>query len=578
MRRSTRRSTMAVSIHNSLEFDSINKITTRRSSILPQPEDTRNVAGNFTTKFSMSSFVKKVEELTHDQRTALEKVGFGYLIRIHHHTLRKNLLVEWMERWDSDKRVFVLNERELTITSVEAALILGLRAAGKPVILHEDDQLSKLEEEYGATQSNRKISISAIERRLQSLGDLHNEDFVRTFLLFIFGTLLFPSSSAKVDSRYLSLLKDLDRICEYAWGVAVVEDLFNWLSKRKEEQTKSIEGCLILLQIWSYEHIDIGRPISLSYSSNFPRACRWESSRCNSQRHWFTTKFNELEENQVTWKLQPTATELNIDIIRELLVEEPEGEVKLSMRTNTTTSSITPKDFRDGILDEETNGGVGICKLHPQDDFCEDSRQSSEVSTLVEETETQEIVSTRRSSKITSKTVGLPPKSISRHTILAKESYRGMGRGKGDIQADIPEDSRQSTDLSVITEDYTECSSYVLQEDQIEENSHRVKGKGVLEFEKSKPNDFVELQNENAELKSQVVDLKKEVANLKDLEDNLRKEVANLKDLEDNLRKEVAELKEDNLRLRAPPPADNIERLIDAYFNGVTDVSDVVLL
>lgn len=75
-----------------------------------------------------------------------------------------------------------------------------------------------------------------------------------------------------------------------------------------------------------------------------------------------------------------------------------------------------------------------------------------------------------------------------------------------------------------------------------------------------------------------MVDLKKEVANLKDLEDNLRKEVANLKDLEDNLRKEVAELKEDNLRLRAPPPADNIERLIDAYFNGVTDVSDVVLL
>nr|QIA97903.1 hypothetical protein AP_R.00g000030-v1.0.a3 [Amaranthus palmeri] len=199
----------------------------------------------------MSSFVKKVEELTHDQRTTLEKVGFGYLIRIHHHTLRKNLLVEF--EW--------------------------------------------------------------MERRLQSLGELHNEDFVRTFL-FIFGTLFFPSSSAKVDSRYLSLLKDLDRVCEYAWGVAVVEDLFNWLSKRKEEQTKSIEGCLILLQ--------------------------------------------------VTWKLQPTTAELNIDIIRELLVEELEGKVKHSMRTNTTTSSITPKDFKDGILYEEINGGVGLCKLNPQ--------------------------------------------------------------------------------------------------------------------------------------------------------------------------------------------------------------------
>lgn len=68
------------------------------------------------------------------------------------------------------------------------------------------------------------------------------------------------------------------------------------------------------------------------------------------------------------------------------------------------------QDFKDGILDEETNGGVGICQHNPQDDFREDSRQSSEVSTLVEETEAQEIVSTRRSSKISSKTVGLPPK------------------------------------------------------------------------------------------------------------------------------------------------------------------------
>ncbi|KAL2899885.1 Integrin beta-8 [Bienertia sinuspersici] len=90
MRRSTRRSSMAVSIHQSLDFDSKKNTTTRRSSsIIPQFDESRNVAGNFTTKFSMSSFVKKVDELNDDQKAAIEKVGFGNLLRVHHHTLRK---------------------------------------------------------------------------------------------------------------------------------------------------------------------------------------------------------------------------------------------------------------------------------------------------------------------------------------------------------------------------------------------------------------------------------------------------------------------------------------------------------
>jgi len=197
----------------------------------------------------MSSFVKKVEELTHEQRTAVESVGFGNLLRLHHHTLRKNLLVEWMERWDCEKRAFLLLGRELTIAPIDAALILGLRVMGKPVVLNEDEPFSGLEQEYGATKDNRKITVSAIEHRLESLGDLANEDFVRTFLLFTFGTLLFPNSTAKIDSRYLSFLKDLDKVPEYAWGVAVIEDLFTCLSRKKEEQVKSIEGCLVLLQV-----------------------------------------------------------------------------------------------------------------------------------------------------------------------------------------------------------------------------------------------------------------------------------------------------------------------------------------
>ncbi|XP_048494245.1 protein MAIN-LIKE 1 isoform X2 [Beta vulgaris subsp. vulgaris] len=456
--------------------------------------------GNFTTKFSMSSFVKKVEELTHEQRTAIERVGFGNLLHVHHHTLRKNLLVEWMERWDCDKRAFLLHDRELTITAIDAALILGLRATGNPICFTDEDPLSVLEEEYGATYSNRKISMSAIERRLQSLGDQCNEDFVRTFLLFIFGTILFPGSNGKIDSRYVSLLKDLDGVSEFSWGTAVVDDLFNWLSRRKEEQTKSMEGCLILLQIWSYEHIDIGRPNLLSSSLDFPRACRWESSRCNIPRHWFTAKFNELEENQVTWKLQPSDTDIDIDIVRELVVEKAELEDIKSTGTATTTSM----------------------------------------------------------------TAKVPSKHFSQNVVLDEEPEGGVGRGKHDQQADVPENSRQSADASVITEDYTECSSSSsLHEDQNAETSHRVEGERVYDNKKLKSDGVVELRREISALKRQLTRLS--------LIPKLEEEIA-------NLRKELADVKEDNQRLRAPSPADNIERLINEYFDGVSDASDVFCL
>ncbi|XP_021723226.1 protein MAINTENANCE OF MERISTEMS-like [Chenopodium quinoa] len=582
MRRSTRRSTMAVSIHSSLDFDS-NRISTRRSSsILPQSDETRNPAGNFTTKFSMSSFVKKVEQLTHDQRTAIEKVGFGNLLRVPHHTLRKNLLVEWMERWDSEKRAFVLHDKELTITDMDAALILGLRTVGNPVSLSEEDPLSEMEREYGATIINRKISMSAIEGRLQSLGDDASEDFVRNFLLFMFGMILFPSSNAKLDSRYLSFLKDLEGVSKYAWGRAVVEDLFNWLSRRKEEQIKSIEGCLILLQIWSYEHIDIGRPILISCSVDFPRACRWESSRCNSPRHWFTSKFNEVEENQVILKLQPTATEMNNDYIRELLTEEAAGGEKiLSTRTNITTSKTKEVPSKclsqKTLLNEKPEGGVARGKHDQRADFPECSGISEITS---EECEREEVLSTRtrattsapiglppkhdqradipensgisgissegfereevmstRTRATTSSAVGLPPKSLSRHAILDKKPDEGTERSKHDNQ-DLPQDSRQSMDVSVMTEDYAECSSsYGLQEDQSAETSLNV---NVITEE------YV-LENEK-----------------------LKRENAVMRKILEDLRKENAELKEDNQRLRAPPAlADNIERLIDEYFDGV---------
>lgn len=72
------------------------------------------------------------------------------------------------------------------------------------------------------------------------------------------------------------------------------------------------------------------------------------------------------------------------------------------------------------------------------------------------------------------------------------------------------------------------------------------------------------------ELRREISALKRQLTRLS-LIPKLEEEIA-------NLRKELADVKEDNQRLRAPSPADNIERLINEYFDGVSDASDVFCL
>ncbi|PON51587.1 Aminotransferase-like mobile domain containing protein [Parasponia andersonii] len=295
----------------------------RKSSIAAT--DARNSTGNFRTRFSLPSFLKQVTRLSDNQRAALEKLGFGNLLLIPNQRLNKNLLDELMRRWDIDRQAFLLPEGEIRLTLLDIALILGLRVVGSPVILNDKESFIDLESKYGAVIWKRKITVSSLESKLDSFGGICDDDFVRTFLLYTFGTFLFPNANGTVDSRYLSLLKDVDNICQFAWGAAVLKDLFSWLHQRKMMNVQYVGGCLLFLQMWSFEHIDIARPSLLGSSFAFPRVCQWDKSR-SLNRQQIVSKFKDLQDHQVTWELQPTSLESEVGIIKELLEAQSTGK------------------------------------------------------------------------------------------------------------------------------------------------------------------------------------------------------------------------------------------------------------
>ncbi|KAI9073174.1 hypothetical protein K1719_044849 [Acacia pycnantha] len=325
--------------------------STRRS--LVTPAEVEEPVRNISTRFSLKSYVKRVQLLTNEQRAAITKMGFGSVLLFPNHSLSKNLLAELMERWDCEKQAFIFHLGEISMTLLDVALILGLRVVGHPVHLKDDEPFSNLEEEYGATMSNRKVAVASLESRLDSLGDSVCDDFIRAFLLYTFGTLLFQSSNGKIDSRYLSLFRNLDEVYQFAWGAAVIEDLSKWLDKRKENNVQYVGGCLMFLQTWSYEHFDIGRPGIQEHDLTFPRLCRWHNSKSN-QRHWFSSRFKDLQDDQVIWTLQPTSRESEIDIIKEALELQDDSNRLQSEPNCSTSTSISVSDV-DSELQHNTS-------------------------------------------------------------------------------------------------------------------------------------------------------------------------------------------------------------------------------
>ncbi|CAJ2655510.1 unnamed protein product [Trifolium pratense] len=310
-----------------------------RISSIGLGQATEPVVKKFDTRFSLTAFANRVKDLTEEQRLAISRTGFGNLLSIPNYTLNRIFLNEVMEAWNSERRVFEIGSGEIGFSLLDVALILGLPVAGHRVELVEEELFSELEEEYGATRAKRKVDMATLEARLNSIGKVVSDDFVRSFLLFTIGTFLSSTDvKKKVDSRYLSFLGNLDGVSGFSWGAAVIEDLCQWLDKRKDNNVQCVGGCLIFLQTWSYEHFDIARPNLKDQDMTFPRVCRWDHSKSQSKKRG-TSRFKDLHDDQIIWKLQPTSGELKIKIIKEAVDLLGDNEVKRDENYAASTSS-----------------------------------------------------------------------------------------------------------------------------------------------------------------------------------------------------------------------------------------------
>lgn len=427
-----------------------------------------------------------------------------------------------MDAWSCERRAFALRSgAEIRITLLDVALILGLPVSGNPVSFTAEEPFSDLEELFGATIGKRKVALSFLENKLDSIGDAVSDDFVRSFLLYTIGTFL-SSNDGKVDSRFLRFFEDLEEVAGFAWGGVFVDDLCQWLDKRKENNVQYVGGCLIFLQTWSYEHFDVAaRPQLQDHDLTFPRVCRWDNNK-SIQRQRGTSWFKDLDDDQVIWKLQPTTGELQIEIIKEALELLGDNKELHSAESCSTSTPSSVSDVDSGLRLSINNGVHKVDEADLENQVVEDTPTRS--STCDEEY--------RKQINLENLIVLDTPPNLTIHDKERREQEMNL-ENLAAVVEDTPTNSvaddvggdQEFNGEKLIVEDTPPQSSFNYQGDLRKEN-------GMLEEITELKMTLGQVMEENELLRGQVLSmtqLEKHNAELKKELDLLREENRNLK-------------------------------------------------
>lgn len=86
----------------------------------------------------------------------------------------------------------------------------------------------------------------------------------RAIVLEILGCMVFTDTSGDgVPAVYLEFMQNIGRPTEFNWGAAALAMLYRQLSMGAEKERLEISGPLLLLQLWSWSHLPLGRPKKL---------------------------------------------------------------------------------------------------------------------------------------------------------------------------------------------------------------------------------------------------------------------------------------------------------------------------
>ncbi|WVZ84607.1 hypothetical protein U9M48_031629 [Paspalum notatum var. saurae] len=162
-----------------------------------------------------------------------------------------------LSRWKT-----YMGERVIPMTLMNVHHLMGLPTDGQEVRLKE--------------KQGNNISLVDLEHNIAT-STTPDDDFIRQFVLFTIGIVLAPTANGYVDSKYLALVEDVAQISKFNWGQFTLSHLFHSIENFLKEDQVSLQGNLILLQVWYWEKVRAYSYHSVSYTPiPPPYMARWD--------------------------------------------------------------------------------------------------------------------------------------------------------------------------------------------------------------------------------------------------------------------------------------------------------------
>nr|XP_045084066.1 serine/threonine-protein phosphatase 7 long form homolog [Aegilops tauschii subsp. strangulata] len=190
-------------------------------------------------------------------------------------------LTALIDRWHAETHSFHLLCGEMTITLQDMAMVTALPIKGEAVTgkIESGKYRDMVEELLGVRppdpMPDKKgsktggLKFTWLQQHFHEPPDGADEPtierYARAYVLYVFGTVLFEDSGGSSASwMFLPLLRDWDEAGRYSWGSAGLAFLYRQLDEacRRSSGTSNIGGCVLLFQIWMWERLSVGRPIS----------------------------------------------------------------------------------------------------------------------------------------------------------------------------------------------------------------------------------------------------------------------------------------------------------------------------
>ncbi|XP_074293139.1 uncharacterized protein LOC141620072 [Silene latifolia] len=189
-------------------------------------------------------------------------MGFGGLLELKLSSLPHTMFREIIYAFKSGKYFEISETEKFELTADDVHDVFGLLNSGPKLDLvitrfpgsaDADGEALKgaWREKYGIANNKSGIPLNKVqETLLESL--VADDEFKKTFVLFVMSCFVAPVSGYVVDLRLLSAVEDVSRIKEFNWCQFVFSDLVTSVRETLNGR-KNIRCCVVLLAI-TYFH------------------------------------------------------------------------------------------------------------------------------------------------------------------------------------------------------------------------------------------------------------------------------------------------------------------------------------